>query len=46
MNELTSIFLQSELSYRTDRIKGAVSARDRRKDGRVARVRRLASFTR
>ena len=46
MNEITSTFLQSELNYRTDRIKSGVTSKGRRKDGRVPRMRRSNAITR
>ena len=46
MNEMTSTFLQSELSYRTDRIKSGIGSRRRRSQGRVPQVRRPARTTR
>ena len=39
MNEITSTFLQSELAYRSDRIKSA-TAGSRRRGHRLTRVRR------
>ncbi len=41
MNEITSTFLQSELAYRSDRIKSGVAG-SRRRAHRLTRVRRGA----
>lgn len=41
MNEITSTFLQSELAYRSDRIKSGATG-SRRRAHRLTRVRRTA----
>ena len=47
MNEISSTFLQSELSYRTDRIKSGFGKTSRRRSsGRIPSVRRTTRTTR